>query len=96
MVIEVLHDELDLQMLEVEGDPNPPLMPPQIEEIDNQEVVLQAMSDGTSTMQLKGQCLQRRVHVLIDSGASHNFIHPSALHNKKTDVAHKTFESSVG
>ncbi|KAL6185000.1 hypothetical protein ACLB2K_041135 [Fragaria x ananassa] len=94
MVIEVLHDELDLQMLEVEGDPNPPLMPPQIEEIDIQEEVLQAMSDGSnaSTMQLKGHCLQRRVHVLIDSGASHNFIHPSALHNKKTDVAHKTFE----
>lgn len=37
-------------------------------------------------MQLKGWCCSKQVHVLIDSGASHNFIHPSALRNSKVYV----------
>lgn len=45
-----------------------------------EEVELRAMGDGTfSTMQLKGKILNREVHVLIDSGATNNFVHPAVL-----------------
>lgn len=76
MVMEVMQDEVV----------QPPL-PDAIEVVElepveaEQEVELRAMGDGssTSTMQLKGQILSKEVHVLIDSGASHNFVHPAAL-----------------
>ncbi|KAM5586386.1 hypothetical protein ABKV19_005352, partial [Rosa sericea] len=38
------------------------------------------LGEHSETMQLKGEVgHKRQVHVLIDSGASHNFIHPSVL-----------------
>ena len=52
-----------------------------------QEVVLQAL-EGTesSTMQLKGVCHKREAHTLIDTGASHNFVHPSLLKSAKAKI----------
>lgn len=38
----------------------------------------------TVTMQLKGLFNNKLVHILIDSGATHNFLHPTLLKNLKT------------
>lgn len=37
-------------------------------------------------MQLKGSCGNNVVHVMIDSGATHNFIHPSLLNGLRKEV----------
>lgn len=39
-----------------------------------------------ATMQLKGVFNNRMVHILIDSGATHNFIHPQLLKGTKVQV----------
>lgn len=39
-------------------------------------------------MQLKGVFAGRKVHVLIDSGATHNFIHPQLLKGTRLPVHH--------
>ncbi|KAM5554117.1 hypothetical protein ABKV19_026048 [Rosa sericea] len=88
MIIEVVQEEIEVEAAEP---PLPELVEDrdgvqlQVVEAANQEIELQAMGDGskTSTMQLKGILNQRKVHVLIDSGASHNFIHPAALTRSK-------------
>ncbi|KAL6220009.1 hypothetical protein ACLB2K_007767 [Fragaria x ananassa] len=82
MVIEVEQYEITLQGPEGE---NGELA--RVEENDEEEVVLQAMRGGSaSTMQLKGFCKKKRAHVLIDSGASHNFIHLVLLKSVKATV----------
>lgn len=58
-------------------------------DLDEPLIRLQAMWDenaNSTTMQLKGVFLGKIVHVLIDSGAIHNFIHPHLLHGTKTQV----------
>ena len=40
----------------------------------------------SQTMQLKGTLGNQIVHVLIDSGATHNFIHPQVLKGTKLPV----------
>ncbi|PRQ30153.1 putative nucleotidyltransferase, Ribonuclease H [Rosa chinensis] len=42
--------------------------------------------DNPRTMQLKGRYNNKSVHVLIDGGATHSFIHPSLLHNTSQQV----------
>lgn len=37
-------------------------------------------------MQLKGSCGNKVVHIMIDSGATHNFIHPSLFNGLKREV----------
>lgn len=70
MVIEVMQEEVDLQR---------PLENQEVEELATLDgeaeqllVHLHAMGEGqnTNTMQLKGLCKNKQVHVLIDSGAS--------------------------
>ncbi|KAL6180389.1 hypothetical protein ACLB2K_047052 [Fragaria x ananassa] len=82
MVIEVEQEERALEG--PEGDNNELAL---VDDNNEEEVVLQAMSDGSaSTMQLKGLCNKKRAHVLIDLGASHNFIHPALLKSVKATV----------
>ncbi|XP_062028068.1 uncharacterized protein LOC133743955 [Rosa rugosa] len=52
------------------------------------EVQLQVMGeqDNSDTMQVKGWFNKKVVHVLIDTGASHNFIHPSLLKKYKAQI----------
>lgn len=86
MVIEVMQEEVDLQR---------PLENQEVEELATLDgeakqllVHLHAMGEGqnTNTMQLKGLCKNKQVHVLIDSGASHNFIHPCVLRRHKAEI----------
>ncbi|XP_050387541.1 uncharacterized protein LOC126803864 [Argentina anserina] len=79
MAIEIIPDEMELQGPEVnEGDV-------EIHHVDNPDkecdLQLHSVEDGDNvrTMQLKGEFQGKEAHVLIDSGASRNFIHPSVL-----------------
>ncbi|XP_024156291.1 uncharacterized protein LOC112164308 [Rosa chinensis] len=90
MIMEVMQEEVVVQ------DPNnlnegEVVQPPLVEDNDDQEQELQLQMLGdpnNSTMQLKGLCLKKKVHVLVDSGASHNFIHPTLLKNIPAVVKH--------
>ncbi|KAM5587861.1 hypothetical protein ABKV19_006351 [Rosa sericea] len=82
MVMEVTQDDSD--------DTNgvQPEVPP-IVDIEEPLIRLQVMGDGhnsPATMQLKGMFNNKCVHVLIDSRATHNFIHPQLLKGTKTQV----------
>ncbi|XP_024196009.1 uncharacterized protein LOC112199191 [Rosa chinensis] len=85
MVMEISQDERDLlsstDLVEEE-------VPP-ITDLEEPLIRLQVMSDNKSspaTMQLKGNFNKKVVHVLIDSGATHNFIHPQLLRGTKVQV----------
>ncbi|XP_004305749.1 PREDICTED: enzymatic polyprotein-like [Fragaria vesca subsp. vesca] len=58
----------------------PPVAPVAPIDLDELLIRLQVMGGGNSdTMQLKGVLKKRVVHMLIDFGATHNFIHPQLL-----------------
>ncbi|PRQ25670.1 putative succinate dehydrogenase (quinone) [Rosa chinensis] len=88
MVMEIVPAESELadptddtQLLEV-----PPII-----DLDEPLIRLQVMGDNHSkaaTMQVKGRFHGRTVHVLINSGATHNFIHPHLLRGTKVHVHH--------
>lgn len=81
MVIEVVQEpeEVNIIQEEVHG---------VVEETQEPEMQLHSLGEGPNnhTMQLKGILGRKKVHVLIDSGASHNFIHPSVLKYTKVQV----------
>ncbi|XP_004299206.1 PREDICTED: uncharacterized protein LOC101308378 [Fragaria vesca subsp. vesca] len=83
MVIEVVQEEVELPGPEQETEVEEGIA--ELNAVQEVELQLHAMGDCTNsqTMQLKGECFNRKVHVLVDSGASHNFIHPSVLRNSK-------------
>lgn len=86
MVMEVAQEEIDMPIIvEVEGEGDDTLPQANIEE---PLIKLQVISDTNYvwTMQLKGDFNKRRVHVLIDSGATHNLLHPTLLKNLKAYV----------
>ncbi|KAM5551624.1 hypothetical protein ABKV19_026461 [Rosa sericea] len=59
---------------------------PPITDIEEPLIRRQVMGDSNSTpatMQLKGVFNGKTIHVLIDSGATHNFIHPQLLKGTK-------------
>ncbi|XP_050379620.1 uncharacterized protein LOC126796952 [Argentina anserina] len=81
MAIEVIPDEVDIPGPEPVEELNVI-----VEEDQGYDAVIQSVGDGSaSTMQLKGQCNARGVHVLNDSGASHNFLHPAVLKGSKVE-----------
>ncbi|XP_061993693.1 uncharacterized protein LOC133711607 [Rosa rugosa] len=85
MIMEVTQDEEDLLSVEESLDQE---VPP-ITDIEEPLIRLHVIGDGSSspaTMQLKGLFNNKIVHVLIDSGATHNFIHPQLLKNTKVQV----------
>lgn len=63
---------------------------PPIENTDEPLIRINVLSGDTTveTMQLKGQFNSKPVHVLIDCGATHNFIHHALLKKGKFDVDH--------
>lgn len=85
MVIEVVPKEVELRGPE-------PMAEGEMEEQEdgaNADQILQlnAVGDGSSSiMQLKGCCNKRQLHTLIDSGASHSFMHPNVLKNVRAQV----------
>lgn len=87
MVMEVVQEEIDMPIIvEVEGesdDNTPPI------DVAEPLIKLHVIADVSSvrTMQLKGVFNKRIVHVLNDSGATHNFIHPTLLKNLKAPVS---------
>lgn len=87
MVMEVVPDEIDSVQPTEEA---VALEVPPITDIEEPLIKLQVLQDSSTatTMQLKGTFNNREVHVLIDSGATHNFVHPSLLKNLKTQVHH--------
>lgn len=75
---------------------SPPL---RIEEIESEDALSEKNSDEAAitlhvihgedrpqTMQLKGKFNDKEVHVLIDGGATHSFIHPCLLKNLKVPI----------
>lgn len=77
MVMEVVQEEVDMPIIvevETEGEESPVMS-----DIEEPLIKLQVISDISSvrTMQMKGVFNKRVVHVLVDSGATHNFIHPN-------------------
>lgn len=90
MIMEIVPDEVGAHDSEDDSSTNERkelVEVPPIIDIEEPLIRLQVMADGGSTtMQLKGSFTNRRVHVLIDSGATHNFIHPRLLKGTKVPV----------
>lgn len=87
MVMEIVPDEV-VTTEEPGGTPQLIEQTPLVD-LDEPLIRLQAMGDdsaNSTTMQLKGLFKGKIVHVLIDSGATHNFIHPHLLHGTKTHI----------
>lgn len=87
MIMEVVQEEIDMPIIvevETEGEESPVAS-----DIEEPLIKLQVLSEASSirTMQLKGVFNKRLVHVLVDSGATHNFIHPTLLKNLKEPVS---------
>ncbi|XP_004292526.1 PREDICTED: uncharacterized protein LOC101313866 [Fragaria vesca subsp. vesca] len=86
MSLEIVPDEDELMMLDSSESQRE--VPP-ITDLDEPLIRLQVMGDDsatTETMQLKGRLGNKSVHVLIDFGATHNFIHPQLLKGTKFPV----------
>lgn len=87
MIMEVVQEEVDMSIIvevETEGEESPVMS-----DIEEPLIKLQVLSDTSlvRTMQLKGMFNGKSVHVLVDSGATHNFIHPTLLKNLKVPVS---------
>lgn len=87
MIMKVVQEEIDMPIIvevETEGEESPA-----VSDIEEPLIKLQVLSDLSTirTMQLKGVFNKRLVHVLVDSGATHNFIHPTLLKNLKSPVS---------
>ncbi|XP_004301871.1 PREDICTED: uncharacterized protein LOC101305766 [Fragaria vesca subsp. vesca] len=85
MVIEVLQDEGEA--LETTQEVNDDSVTERVDE-DTSEVQLQILGglDDSETMQVKGEFNNKRLHILVDTGASHNFIHPALLKKCKSKI----------
>lgn len=85
MCLEIVPDEGELMQ---HGDENQDNEVPPITDLDEPLIRLHIMSDDSNaqTMQLKGLFGGKVVHVLIDSGATHNFVHPQLLKGTKFPV----------
>ncbi|XP_004301315.1 PREDICTED: uncharacterized protein LOC101314761 [Fragaria vesca subsp. vesca] len=83
MVIEVLQEEIEMP------DPTTDAGEDSATESEQEpEIHLQIMGglDDNDTMQVKGVFDHKQIHVLIDTGASHNFIHPALLKKCKAQI----------
>ncbi|KAL6223610.1 hypothetical protein ACLB2K_006993 [Fragaria x ananassa] len=87
MSLEIVPDEGEL----VDGvDESQQKEVPPITDLEEPLIGLHIMSDDYNgqTMQLEAQFGSKIVHVLIDSGATHNFIHPRLLKGRKLPIHH--------
>lgn len=88
MMLEVTLDESDPKINLVDE----PMEVPPVHDCEEPLIQLHVLADHSNavTMQLKGLFNNKMVHVLIDSGATHNFIHPTLLKNLKAQVHNLT------